>query len=284
LSLSETNPVVKLDTGFALDVAAWFVTGGTPLVLAHKRRGHAFALEAEWQHTEPDMRNYWRWLNGDGDMLAIVTGHVYDVFDFDTQNGGDLREFLAYWHSLGHDKLTVQAISATPSGGVHLYVNTLNKRKQPIARGIDYQGRNGIAFIPPSRKLSKVTNESVSYRWLEWSPGGTDDGAAVHAILDAWPEHRPVFKPAANSLDHAGLSRADVKRYIAEGIPDDEPHDSTLALITFYLVKWHIPPSQVRNIWEDIVARTPEKNGRRPYEDRDFNRHYSGAERKLRGA
>lgn len=266
------------------DILAQLIDGGTPLVLAFRRKGAAFALEQEWQKTEPTMRNYFRWLNGEGDMLAVVTGHVYDVFDFDVQNGGSLSEFLDYYESLGNSSLTVQAIAATPSGGYHLYVRTLAKRKVPIARGVDYQGLRGIAFVPPSRKLSKHTGEFRTYKWLEYSPGGDDDGPRIYSALSEWPDHRPVL--ASRQLDatpFTGWTRADINYMARHGISDDMPHDDTLRDVIWSLCVWHLPKATAQRVWQRIVDNTPPKGNKRPFEDRDFERHWRGAERKLRG-
>lgn len=268
------------------DILAQLIDGGTPLVLAFRRKGAAFALEQEWQKTEADMRNYYRWLNGEGDLLAIVTGHVYDVFDFDVQNGGSLSEFLDYWQSLGNDRLVVQAISATPSGGYHLYVRTLSKRKVPIARGVDYQGLRGIAFVPPSRKLSKHTGDIRPYRWLEYSPGGLDDGPEIYSALAEWPNHRPVLAARVNGTSErgfSGLTKSDVRLMTRVGIPSDMPHDDTLRDVIWSMCIWQADKETAQRIWQKIVDLTPPKGNKRPFEDRDFERHWRGAERKLRG-
>lgn len=281
--VTDTKSNVKLITESDLAIATWLVQAGCPLVLGHRRRGHAFALEPDWPQTPANLRNYYRWLGGEGDLLAIITGKVYDVFDFDVQNGGSLSEYLTYLNSLGHKQLTVQAISATPSGGFHVYVNTLGKRKCPIARGIDYQGKAGIAFIPPSRKLSKQTNEPVSYRWLDYSPGGNDDGNLMYTTISAWPGHRPVLSKATrSSTESSVLTKADITRMMKEGLPPDCNHDDTLKQIVWMLVLWHRSEEDIRRVWTEIVSRTEEKGGKRAFEEeRDLERHKRGAQHKL---
>jgi hypothetical protein len=287
LRISPVQRVVKPPPEYDLGIAHYFITTGSPLILAHVTRGHSFRLEPQWPSTPANHENLHRWLNGQGDLLAVITGRVFDVFDFDVQNDGRLDEFLAYAESQGHSSLDVQAISRTPSGGYHLYVNTLNKRKCPLARGIDFQGRNGIAFIPPTKKMSKKTNTSVSYSWLDFNPGGPDDGALIYRLLEAWPNHRPVLRLASSSSSSSMstlLTRADITRYLANGIPEDLPHDNTLALVAWHLCLWHINADRAFAIWQQIVDRTAEKGGKRSYEEKDFwERHWSGAERKLRG-
>lgn len=282
--ITRIKPMSSL-TRYDYDILAQLIDGGTPLVLAFRRKGAAFALEQEWQKTEPTMRNYFRWLNGEGDMLAVVTGHVYDVFDFDVQNGGSLSEFLDYYESLGNSSMTVQAISATPSGGYHLYVRTLAKRKQPIARGVDYQGLRGIAFVPPSRKLSKHTGAIKPYRWLEYSPGGDDDGQLIYDTLSEWPNHRPVLASRQSTTDRgfAGLTKSDVRYMTRQGIPEDMPHDDTLRDVIWSMCIWAADKETAKRVWQQVVDLTPPKGNKRPFEERDFERHWRGAERKLRG-
>ncbi len=251
----------------------------------HKDGG--FSLEKDWQHSSEAKLDHW--FNGQGDLLAIRTGLSYDVFDFDAQNHGLLSEFLARierHHQIGkRGHITVQGVVATPSGGYHLYVRALNRRKRPIARGVDYQGNLGIAFIPPSRKRSKVTGKVAPYRWLEWSPSGDDDGEAIYDTLANWDDHPPI--PAlthAKADGHHGLTRGDVRRYRREGIPDSENHDDTLRDIVWSLCMWSSSEEYARQAWLEVTEKTPPKAGRRPYEERDFLRHWNGAERKLRGA
>jgi len=263
-------------------VLQWLASDGVPIVLAHKRRGHAFSLEPQWQHTKPGLENYYRWLNGVGDMLAVITGHVYDVFDFDVQNKGLLDEFLAYAAEKGMATLKVQAISQTPSGGFHLYVNTLGKRKVPIALGIDYQGKNGIAFIPPSRKLSKTSEELIPYKWLEFAPGDADDGEAIYDLLLKWPNHRPKLSHSGKAVDHSKLTQKQIDDMRQNGVPNDENHDTTLALLVWQLCLQRKSEEEAYGIWLEVVERTDEKNGKRPYEERDFIRHWRGAEFKLK--
>ncbi len=253
----------------------------------HKDGG--FSLEKDWQHSSDQRLD--RWFNGQGDLLAVRTGINYDVFDFDAQNQGLLSEFLehiATAHPIGkRGHLTVQGVVATPSGGYHLYVNALGRRKRPIARGIDYQGNLGIAFIPPSKKRSKVTKEIAPYRWLEWSPAMDDDGPAIYDTLANWDDHPPVVRSTTSSVastGHHGLSRSDVKRYRREGIPDSENHDDTLRDIVWSLCRWASSEEYARQAWQQVVDNTTPKAGKRPYEERDFLRHWNGAERKLRGA
>jgi Bifunctional DNA primase/polymerase, N-terminal len=275
-SLSYDQSVVKQD----LQIAEWFVTQGTPLVLGYAHsKGAGFSLEPGWQTSEPSYRTLHRWLNGEGSLLAVITGRVYDVFDFDVQNGGDLAEFLAAYGKT----VVVQAVSRTPSGGYHLYVNTLGYRKKPIARGIDYQGKNGIAFIPPSNKLSKHTDKRVPYRWLDYSPGGDDSGADVYSFLASWEGHRPELHKANGSTRSSGrdaFTKKTLRHLRDNGI--EENHDDTLKDLVWHLYLWDYSESRAYEIWSEVVDKTVPKAGKRPYEERDFDRHWRGAESKLR--
>lgn len=286
IALPEVN--VKFRTRYDLDIVEFLVDSGNPLVLAHMKRGNAFALEKEWPKTAPgDRVNLDRWLNGQGDMLAIITGHVYDVFDFDVQNGGSLAEFLAYYRET-HENCVVQAVCATPSGGYHLYVNTLKRRKMPIALGIDYQSKNGIAFIPPSKKYSKTAGEIRPYRWSEFSYGGGDSGAEIYEALSNWSGHRPRLsgqngngvEAAAGTL-YSGITLGHIDEYRATGLSEIENHDDTLRDIAWKLCLAGFEMNHAYTIWQEVVDRTDEKDGKRSYEERDFERHWRGAATKL---
>lgn len=275
----QTSPRDAYDLWLANDL----VKRGMPLVLAFDRGNGAFTLEKRWQLAEPSGRTLDRWLNGEGDLLAAVCGHTYDVFDFDPQNGGYLHEFLAYF-AQGHRSITVQGVVRTPSGGYHLYVNSLGQRKRSWP-GVDYQGQRSFAFIPPSRKLSKATNKLAEYKWLDYAFGGKDSGAAILSALEKWPnpngKRRSRVQPARAGSSFR-LSINDVRSYMSHGIPDDLNHDDTLKDIVWLLCLWHVSKPRALIIWSQIVANTPEKGGKRPYDsDRDFERHWNGAASKL---
>ena len=280
--LSGNSGIVKHD----LSVLEHLVDQGVPLALGYHRSSGGFTLEPQWQHNTADMSRIWRYLNGYGDMIAILTGFAYDVFDFDPQNGGFLSEFLAYYVNRVNSPLICQAICRTPSGGHHLYVNTLQKRKRPIARGIDYQGAHGIAFVPPSRKLAKVSHETVRYRWVEYAfDMEKDSGLEIFNALSAWTDHPPIQHPSHSSttLESKSSITARLINYAQRnGLSEDAEHDNTLSGIIWYLCRSGVRKDRAYAIWENIVANTPEKNGKRPYEPKDFERHWDGAERKLR--
>ena len=263
-----------------------------PLVLAFDRGNGAFTLEKRWQLAEASGRTLDRWLNGEGDLLAAVCGHTYDVFDFDPQNGGHLHEFLAYF-AQGHRSIRFQGVVRTPSGGYHLYVRSLGERKRSWP-GVDYQGQRSFAFIPPSVKLAKQPISQKSspvkrpYRWVEAAFGGKDSGAAILASLEKWPNPngKRIARARTTSATVAGsafrLSINDVRSYMSHGIPDDRNHDDTLKDIVWLLCLWHVSKSRALIIWSQIVEHTPEKGGKRPYDpDRDFERHWNGAAQKL---
>lgn len=284
--MSIAHPERVVNTGYDLEIARQLVTAGVPLVFAYDKGKGAFTLEKQWHLAEPDERKLDDWLNGKGDLLAAVCGHVYDVFDFDPQNGGELEDFLRYF-AQGHRRIRFQAAVRTPSGGYHLYVNTLNQRKRSWP-GVDYQGQRSFVFIPPSRKLSKRRKELVSYRWLDYSPGGKDDGEAILASLSKWPDPGGKrIRRVRDKITVAGsklrLSVDDVRSYQFHGIPEDLNHDDTLKDVVWLLCLWNVSEQRSLVIWQDIVDSTPPKGGKRPYDpERDFPRMWNGAVSKLR--
>jgi len=281
--LSGSKSPVKFD----LFVAQQLIDSGTPLVIAKSMpNGKVNPIEKAWQDKTPDQRTLDQWLSGVGTVLGAVMGRTYDVFDFDPQNGCSLAEFLDYYASLGNKSLCVQAITATPSGGHHLWVRTLQKPKRnPITRGVDYQGQRTWVAIPPSRKPSKVTGEVLPYKWLEYNPdGGTgnDSGLAIWTALSQWPNHSPLpSKREAQHRESEKVTRSDVREYRKDGLPPNSDHDNLLSHITFLLCLWGANENVALEIWQDIVDNT-ELKGREYEAERDFYRHWNGALRKLR--
>jgi hypothetical protein len=269
---------------FDLSIARHLVSTGTPLIIARRYPdGRVQPVDKNWQHSKPDPVKLDEWFEGRGDILGAVMGWSFDAFDFDPQNGCTLAEFLEYYHSLGHKSLTVQAIVATPSGGHHLWVNSLNKRKRnPITRGVDYQGQLTWVAIPPSRKNSKITGEMLQYLWTEFDPGGSDDGEEIYKTLSDWPNHTP-FPTHREGKQHATdkMTKARVREYREEGIGGNEDHDNTLAQIVYCLCLWGATEDVALEIWQQVVDST-ELKGREYDPERDFQRQWNGAVRKLR--
>ncbi|WP_350258329.1 AAA family ATPase [Scrofimicrobium sp. R131] len=106
---------------------------------------------AGWQHTtgqvDPATLN-------PGDALGYVTGGVCDVVDIDPRNGGDVTTLL--------DKLPpVRRVVATPSGGLHLYIDALGLPKGQLAPGIDYQAKGAFVLMPPTEGYTELETVDV---------------------------------------------------------------------------------------------------------------------------
>lgn len=104
--------------------------------------------------------------------VGAATGYGLDVIDIDYETGG--VESLA---ALADDGLIppVHHVVATPSGGFHLYVDTLDVSNSAsmLAPGVDVRAKGGFAFMPPTPGYRLLPPE-------EWPDlGAQSDGAAA---------------------------------------------------------------------------------------------------------
>jgi AAA domain/Bifunctional DNA primase/polymerase, N-terminal len=120
-----------------------------------------------WQNAKPSHRTVDLWKPGEA--LCAVTGHAFDVLDYDPRNGGQLS-FKRLSNELGDDGPEIYWTVYTPSGGQHLYIAPLSIGKHTgFLPGLDLQGgkgdgtSRGFVFIPPTVRPSKVTGERSPY-------------------------------------------------------------------------------------------------------------------------
>jgi D5 N terminal like len=155
----------------ALDQAVVLAKLGVPVFVAYPDPDAptGFRLPKGWQKFKADPRYVKAW--EPGRALCAVTGHTFDVLDFDPRNGWpadvdvDLEWFLRY-------APFAYATVVTPSGGFHAFVKRLGVGKGKWDRpGIDIQagqadgqGR-GFVFLPPTVRASKVTGKFLPYEW-----------------------------------------------------------------------------------------------------------------------
>jgi DNA polymerase I-like protein with 3'-5' exonuclease and polymerase domains len=169
------RPLSADELAGALEAARGIARLGIPLFVAppDPSSSTGFALPTGWQHTGPDASVPDRWQPGWA--LCAVMGHGLDVLDVDPRNGG--AESLA---QMNGTLPTAYGSVATPSGGGHLWINSLGVAKATnVLPGIDIQagagdghGR-GFVFLPPTVRVSKVDGVARAYRWA----GGPDLGA-----------------------------------------------------------------------------------------------------------
>ena len=112
--------------------------------------------------TDPDRIRAW-WDNEPTANVAIPTGVLFDVWDFDGETGH--TSWGAYGFRDNDDGWggeTVLGTCSTPRpGGLHVYVSpTGDGNKAGILPGVDYRGAGGYVLAPPSR-----TNRGT-YRYL----------------------------------------------------------------------------------------------------------------------
>jgi P4 family phage/plasmid primase-like protien len=176
------------DEAAALDVARRLAAAGIPIFIAQPdaSRKTGYREPPRWQQTTPDpaVVDLWR----PGLALGAVMGHGLDLVDFDPRNGGN-PSALEGWAPRAY------AIAATPSGGMHAFIASLEVgSRDNVLPGIDVKGGlpdgsgRGYAFIAPTVRLSAVTGEPAAYQWVQApdlaalaATGGQDTSGATLA-------------------------------------------------------------------------------------------------------
>lgn len=137
---------------------------------------------------------------GIGDLLAIRTGDFIDVLDIDSQSAH--ANLVAALGPLPPFYNVLQ----TPSGGYHYYLPALgigNATNMLDAEGshdgVDYRGRRGIVFAPPSQRASKINGEIRGYVSLVFCPVeemySTNPAVSAHAWRAYLAPIHPDLKP-----------------------------------------------------------------------------------------
>lgn len=99
--------------------------------------------------TDPDRIRAW-WDRWPGSNVALATGHLVDVVDFD---GEEAHRAWGDRYGGGWAGLTPVATASTPRpGGFHLYVPASGKgNRAAMLPSLDYRGLGGYVVAPPSR-------------------------------------------------------------------------------------------------------------------------------------
>jgi RecA-family ATPase len=260
-----------------------FPTGGTGGDLGYH-------LPPGWQQTEPDesvLDDYWP-----GDALCALMGTTFDVLDTDPRHGGDdsFDELVA---ELERGVPTSYATALTPSGGWHDYLAALNIGKHTGWRpGLDLQGgradgtSGSFVFLPPTERKSKADGKVYPYLWDEPPERPDPDDASgeslAQLILDAVAGGRKAKDggkgKAAPDGDGRLLTRAQIRRYRNDGIPEDEGQDNILSRCCWAWRFRNTTRKAAYARWQEIVSKTTLTEPGRPFTQRDFNRHWKGAD------
>jgi Bifunctional DNA primase/polymerase, N-terminal len=192
-----------------LDVARRLVAMGVPVFRAQLSPDGS-PLRPGWQFIEPDIAEVEHWRPGLA--LCATGGIVFDVLDVDPRHGGivSLGRLLA---ELGDNQPEVYAKVQTPSGGWHYWIAALgigkhvNFGRHSFGGGLDLQGgrpnggSRGLAFLPPTIRPSKVTDEPLPYRWIEapsQAPSGDASGAKLAGLIRVSTEAKPATPAGCN--------------------------------------------------------------------------------------
>lgn len=189
--------------------------------------------------TKADPRQVHEWQPGAG--LCMVTGHGIDVVDIDPRNGGSIASWWQWVDERAGRKQRpeVVAMVATPSGGAHLYIRSTGATlAAPIdgLPGVDYRGRGGMVFVPPTVKLSKETGDPTPYVW-------------------AW-EVRPDWQAVAPSTwiaDHIGRKR--------DPLPDGDDWYSTYRRQSEPAVSDDLASQMYADALSDVRQQRPDGGG-----------------------
>lgn len=265
----------------ALVVARALAAAGVPVFVAapDPASSTGFRLPSNWQQTRPDPAAVDAWRPGMA--LAVVMGQGLDLLDVDPRSGGDLS-------SLNGSTPASYGAAVTPSGGVHSFIRSLGVRSRDnVLPGIDVKAGDatgkgrGFAFIAPTVRVSKVTGQPTAYRWAS-APDLTrlaavlrgevpdETGAALRALIDQARGAGSGRKP----VEPAGM--------VAEGIPMGS-QDVELSRLVMKLRSEGFGREAALAVWTTAVDKSP-SDPSRPWTPADFERHWSGADRKVTAA
>jgi len=119
-----------------------------------------------WQNTRPSLAEVRKWKPGLA--LLAVTGHVYDVWDYDPRHDPDGSGLAEFGEFMEQANPAIYLRVRTRSGGWHFYTAALGKRKAKTRfRGVEYQGLGGGAFIPPTVRRSKEDPVKRGYEVIQ---------------------------------------------------------------------------------------------------------------------
>jgi hypothetical protein len=215
-----------------------------------------------------------------------VTGIVYDVIDIDPRNGGK-ESFEKMSEALGDDGPEVLWKVKTPSGGLHLYVESLGIRKRKFRSlpGIDLQAGDGdglgrgFVFLPPTvRKGGTYTpvnggpdrpNGNVPGRFLEYIEGIDADVPDADVGVSGHRLSKDAYRASCMGAP-AGGQRDALLRYVRElerrGYDRDDIKSLTLSLcveMPTYDINRPWTPKDVSGLLDEIGAEgtTPDAIG-----------------------
>lgn len=268
------------DAADPLTFARALVDQGVPIFLAHPVKGRPgeFHYPKDWAKTKPNPRLLEAY--EPGMAVCAVTGVVFDVIDCDPRNGGDKA-----WESFlsEHPSPRVYAEVSSPSGGWHKYV--ARTRHAKVSRdGIDLQAGDdngqgrGFVFVPGTVRPSKIDGQERPYTVTEdrldtFGQDDTSGRAFLTWMLAGAGKVAKTTDGPFGALASGGMAGG-------LGEPITSNHDSTLAAYTASLVARGV---RVEEAWQLVQVRLRDVVGgdpSRPFTRADFDRWWSGAERK----
>lgn len=250
--------------------ASMLIDSGMPVFSCKLNRAGdpLFPRDARWQETpvDPAVIDSYR----DGRALCAVTGVVYDVLDIDPRNGGG-PSFQKLFAELGRDLPNVIWKVETPSGGIHLYVDSLGIGSfTGFMPGLDLKGglpdgtSRGFVFLPPTVRPSKDARKPGRHEYGYRDLPVVEEPEVCQALRDAILKH-----DAERKLSVGDGKRQDVSllRTAAVEAQAGEQRPALLRLVHEYERKGY-EASDIVTLLLSLGVRN--FDSRKPWTARDF--------------
>lgn len=149
-----------------LSAALWYAEQGLPVFPLQPGQKIPFPRTRGLHEASCDEERIRAWWSAQPEAnIAIATGHLVDVVDYDGEQA-HVEWGLRYGSSWGG--LDVLGTCSTPRpGGLHVYVPASGKgNRAGMVPGVDYRGRGGYVLAPPSRLDNRPGQYPGTYRFL----------------------------------------------------------------------------------------------------------------------
>lgn len=251
--------------------ASMLIDSGMPVFSCKLNRAGdpLFPKDARWQETpvDPDVIDSYR----DGRALCAVTGVVYDVLDIDPRNGGG-PSFQKLFAELGRDLPNVIWKVETPSGGIHLYVDSLGIGSfTGFMPGLDLKGglpdgtSRGFVFLPPTVRPSKDARKPGRHEYGYKDLPALEEPEVCSALRDAILKHDAERK--LSGIGYSGRQDVSLLRTAAVEAQAGEQRPALLRLVHEYERKGY-EASDIVTLLLSLGVRN--FDSRKPWTARDF--------------
>jgi hypothetical protein len=123
--------------------------------------------------------------------------------------------------------------------------------------------------------------EGRVYEWFSlphWRPSRAPFVDALPELPEPWVQR--LTTPSVDGHNTSGWTDPDLDRLLAHGIVGGCNQDDVLRDVAWKLHAQNAPQQLAHTIWQAIVDKTPLTRPDEPWTDRDFRRHWTGADKK----